>query len=214
MKTTASLLTALLLVVCAASPSLAWRSANAWGGRSAGAFGAWGHVNRYGGATVHTWAGTAHVNRYGGATYGRVGAGVVHTYPGGVSVYHPPGYSPVVPYPVYPAFHPPVAIPYYSTGCGGCAVAAGAIAGATLATATAAAVADANVDSNAAAYSAGYGAGAASARAYAMGGSYARLPSGCIMPTVGGKTYYLCGDTWFKPVYGANGVYYVVVPKP
>lgn len=42
--------------------------------------------------------------------------------------------------------------------------------------------------------------------AYAMGGNYASLPSGCIMPDVGGVT-------WFKPSYGANGVYYVVAPN-
>ena len=27
-----------------------------------------------------------------------------------------------------------------------------------------------------------------------------------------GVTYYLNGNTWFKPSYGANGVYYTVVP--
>jgi len=27
-------------------------------------------------------------------------------------------------------------------------------------------------------------------------------------------TYYLNGNTWFKPSYGANGVYYTVVPAP
>jgi len=30
----------------------------------------------------------------------------------------------------------------------------------------------------------------------------------------GGSTYYLNGNTWFKPAYGANGVHYVVVPTP
>ena len=47
-----------------------------------------------------------------------------------------------------------------------------------------------------------------------MGTNYATLPAGCMMPTVGGGTYYLCGNTWFKPLYGANGVYYRVVPTP
>ncbi len=47
-----------------------------------------------------------------------------------------------------------------------------------------------------------------------MGVNYAALPAGCIMPNVGGKTYYLCGNTWFKPTYGANGVFYKVVPTP
>ena len=58
-------------------------------------------------------------------------------------------------------------------------------------------------------------AGAASVpAAYAMGVSYAVIPAGCATPSVGGSTYYLCGNTWFKPMYGANGVYYRVVPTP
>ena len=32
--------------------------------------------------------------------------------------------------------------------------------------------------------------------------------------TVRGATYYLAGNTWFKPMFGANGVYYQVVPAP
>jgi hypothetical protein len=27
-------------------------------------------------------------------------------------------------------------------------------------------------------------------------------------------TYYLSGNTWFQPSYGANGVFYRVVPTP
>jgi len=49
---------------------------------------------------------------------------------------------------------------------------------------------------------------------FVMGAIYATLPAGCITPNVQGKTYYLCGNTWFKPSYGANGVYYTVVPTP
>ena len=29
-----------------------------------------------------------------------------------------------------------------------------------------------------------------------------------------GGTYYLNGNTWFQPSYGANGVFYKVVPTP
>jgi hypothetical protein len=48
-----------------------------------------------------------------------------------------------------------------------------------------------------------------------MGGIYPTLPVGCISPKVGsGGTYYLCGNTWFQPSYGANGVSYRVVPTP
>ena len=47
-----------------------------------------------------------------------------------------------------------------------------------------------------------------------MGVNYATLPAGCATPNIQGKTYYLCGNTRFKPAYGANGVYYLVVPTP
>jgi hypothetical protein len=47
-----------------------------------------------------------------------------------------------------------------------------------------------------------------------MGAIYPTLPTGCATPNVGGKTYYLCGNTWFQPNFGANGVYYRVVPTP
>jgi hypothetical protein len=47
-----------------------------------------------------------------------------------------------------------------------------------------------------------------------MGAIYASLPAGCIKPSVQGGTYYLCGNSWFQPSYGANGVYYRVVPMP
>jgi hypothetical protein len=47
-----------------------------------------------------------------------------------------------------------------------------------------------------------------------MGEIVATLPSGCTQPSVASGTYYLCGNTWFKPAFGANGVYYTVVPTP
>jgi hypothetical protein len=83
-----------------------------------------------------------------------------------------------------------------------------------------AAVASANTSAAASnAYNAGYFAGATTAPApvsatFAMGAIYAVLPAGCIKPTVQGGTYYLCGNTWFQPAYGANGVYYRVIPGP
>ena len=49
---------------------------------------------------------------------------------------------------------------------------------------------------------------------YVVGNVYPTLPSGCAMPQVDGTTYYLCGNTWFQPNYGANGVYYKVVTAP
>ena len=47
-----------------------------------------------------------------------------------------------------------------------------------------------------------------------MGMSYAALPGGAAKIDKNGTTYYLSGNTWFQPAYGANGVYYTVVPAP
>jgi hypothetical protein len=66
----------------------------------------------------------------------------------------------------------------------------------------------------ASAYNAGVAAGAASSPHYVMGGNYATLPPGAASINKGGTTYYLSGNTWFQPTYGANGVYYRVVPAP
>jgi hypothetical protein len=62
--------------------------------------------------------------------------------------------------------------------------------------------------------SAGYAAGSVVNPAYAIGAIYATLPAGCVTATVHGRTYYLCGNTWFQPSFGANGVYYRAVPAP
>ncbi len=189
------------------------------------------YVNAYGGNTAHshTQVGTEHTNMYGGKTEGEVGAGAYHTYPGGATYYHPPGA-----YPVYPAYHPPVAVPYYSTGCYGCAAAAGAVvgvaAGAAIASASSAAassnayaagVAAGSANTAAAttgAYNAGVAAGVAAAAPsqgnYMMGLNYAALPAGAASVQKNGTTYYISGNTWFKPSFGANGVYYTVVPTP
>jgi hypothetical protein len=64
------------------------------------------------------------------------------------------------------------------------------------------------------AYNAGVAAGSVASTSYSMGGVYATLPAGCITPNVQGTTYYLCGNTWFSPSYGANGVTYRVIPAP
>ena len=114
------------------------------------------HTNAYGGNTAHAYGGgTEHTNVYGGSTYGKAGDGAYHTYPGGATAYHPPGYPA---YPTYAAYHPPVAVPYYSSGCYGCAAAAGAVVG----VAAGAAVASANT---AAATSSAYNAGVAAGNA-------------------------------------------------
>ena len=186
------------------SQALAWASANRFGGSTAHVPGATEHTNRWGGSSEHAYGeGTEHTNAYGGSTAHAWGGGTEHTDAYGATAYRPP---------TYPVYHPPVAVPVYSAGCYGCAAAAGAVVG----VAAGAAVASANTaaaTSNA--YAAGVAAGAASAPvAYAMGVNYAALPPGASPANVGGATYYIVGNTWFKPMYGANGVYYRVVPTP
>jgi hypothetical protein len=95
-------------------------------------------------------------------------------------------------------------------------VAAGVVVGAAAASA-----ADASQQQAATtdAYAAGVAAGseqtaAAMSATYTVGNVYPTLPSGCANPTVHGTVYYLCGNTWFQPAYGANGVFYRVVPTP
>ncbi len=227
MRAVVAMAAVLLVGALRPDPAHAWASANRWGGSTAHTWGAtshtnaWGgstthafgmgteHTNMYGGSSAHAWnGGTEHTNAYGGSTYGAYGAGVTHTYASGASVYHPPayGYHPPGYGYGYPAYHPPVAVPYYSaSGCLGCAVAAGAVVGATAGALAASASAN-----TAAAYSSGYAAG--SAAGYAMGVNYAALPTGCAYQP--GPNEYLCGGSWFRPAYGANGLYYTVVPAP
>jgi len=205
----------LLSSALCSSQALAWASANRFGGSTAHVPGATEHTNRWGGSSEHAYGeGTEHTNAYGGSTAHAWGGGTEHTDAYGATAYRPPAYPGYRPpaYPAYPVYHPPVAVPVYSAGCYGCAAAAGAVVG----VAAGAAVASANTaaaTSNA--YAAGVAAGAASAPvAYAMGVNYAALPPGASPANVGGATYYIVGNTWFKPMYGANGVYYRVVPTP
>jgi hypothetical protein len=53
---------------------------------------------------------------------------------------------------------------------------------------------------------------AAAATAVAIGSLVASVPAGCPYQTVDGANYYVCGGTWYQPYYGANGLYYRVVP--
>lgn len=197
----------LLAGALCSSQAMAWASANRFGGSTEHVPGATEHTNAFGGSSEHAYGeGTEHTNAYGGSTAHAWGGGTEHTDAYGATAYRPPAY------PAYPVYHPPVAVPAYSSGCYGCAAAAGAVVG----VAAGAAVASANTaaaTSNA--YAAGVAAGAASAPvAYAMGVNYAALPPGASPANVGGATYYIVGNTWFKPMYGANGVYYRVVPTP
>jgi hypothetical protein len=223
MRTTFIGLASLLSTMLVGGPVAAWSHANRWGGSSGGGFGSWTHSSAWGTSTSHTAGfGTSHTNVYGGTfshytgggwsktgAYGGTAYGDAHY--GGAYYYHPPaGY--------YPAYHPPTTVNYYGSGCydcGGWSTAGAAAAGAALGVAAGSAIASANTaaaTSNA--YSAGYAAGSAASPTYVMGAIYGTLPSGCVNTSVHGGTYYLCGSTWFKPSYGANGVYYTVVPTP
>jgi hypothetical protein len=209
MKKMATMVSLLLVAGIWTSEAAAWGSANRFGGSTQHSVGETSHENRWGGSSEHVAGeGTEHTNVYGGSSAHAYGGGTEHTYPGGATAYR-------APVPVYPAYHPPAVVPAYSTGCYGCAAAAGAVVG------VAAGAAIASADKSAAttsAYNAGVAAGAAGAvpplGSYTMGANYAKLPPACTKPSVAGGTYYLCGNTWFKPMFGANGVYYRVVPTP
>ena len=111
-------------------------------------------------------------------------------------------------YTAYPAnsyngtYHPPTTVNYYGN-CGGWSGGAVAAAGA-LGVATGAAI---GASSEAKATAAG-GAAVASA------GVYTTLPANCQYEAVVGGNYYNCGGTWMAAAYGANGLYYKVVPPP
>ena len=51
-------------------------------------------------------------------------------------------------------------------------------------------------------------------RKYSHGTDCSVLPSGASRPRLRGRNLLLCGNTWFSPSYGANGVHYKVVPTP
>ena len=213
------------------APAFGFAHANSFGEGTAHAFGATAHTsalgsstahvagvgtahtNVYGGSTVHSaWGGTAHTNVAGGTTYGRYGDGAVHTTPYGTTAYAS-AYRPPT---AYYGYHPPATVGYYQAGCYHCGYGAAAAAGAVAGAAVGAAVGTSGVNAAAANANAAAAVAAASAYpdAYQMGAVYAALPGGCAMPQVNGATYYLCGNTWFSPAYGANGVYYRVVPTP
>ena len=176
------------------------------------------HTNAYGGSNGHSaYGGTTHSNVYGGTTTGAAGYGAAHTTAYGATAYHPPGaYGST-----YYGYHPPATVNYYQAGCyncgGGVSAAGAALAGAAVGVAVGAAAASANTSAATTnAYAQGYNAGAVNTAtaAYSAGQLVSVLPAGCATPSVQGKSYYLCGNTWFSPFYGASGVYYQVVPAP
>lgn len=185
------LLAAWLITAGFHAPAAAWASANRFGGHAYGGFGSATHDNRWGGSTsANAFGGWSHTNANGGHSEGVAGYGAVHTTAGGFSTYHPPAYG----YGGYAPYHAPVAVPYYHAGCYDCAgaVAAGAVVG----------------------VAAGAAVASAARPAYAVGVNYATVPPGAVIVNQAGINYYQVGSTWFRPYYGANGVYYTVVPAP
>ena len=65
-------------------------------------------------------------------------------------------------------------------------------------------------------YGAGYNAGmmASAPPTMPMGSTFVSLPTGGGLRTMSGQTFYQCGNSWVRPAYGANGVFYTVVPMP
>jgi hypothetical protein len=142
----------------------------------------------------------------------------------------------------HPPYHPPTTVNYYGSSCNNCggwstgeAAAAGALVGMAVGTAKASANTNAATTS---AYNAGVAAGSSNTTAAytagvatgatgttttttttiqtssATGAIAAKLPPGAMSINKNGTTYYLSGNTWYQPAYGANGVYYRVVPAP
>jgi len=184
--------TLVLAASAALSVALPFGEADAWyrGGFGRTAGGGAYHFSDSGGFAHGTYVGPGGV--YHGSTYG----GFYHgTYANGSGVYHTGTYG------AY--YHQPAVVNAYGAGCVNCgaggwgyagAAAAGAVAGAAVGVAaTRAAVA---------------------AATWPVGVTYGYLPSGCNYTYVPGGAYYRCSSGWLKPAYGANGLYYTVVPAP
>jgi hypothetical protein len=104
---------------------------------------------------------------------------------------------------------------YYGTGCydcGGWSTAGAAAAGAAVGMAAGAAIGASSAN---AATANAYAAGVAAGSAYPVGSIYPTLPAGCVYTPMGSAVFYKCGgNVWLSPAYGANGVYYRIVPAP
>jgi hypothetical protein len=162
-----------------------WSGTGYRGGTASGSDGSW-HATGADGGTASGGGGAWHATGpYGSTAYG----GVDHYYGGTYATYHPPT----------------VVNSYYGSGCTNCggwpvagAAAAGGFLGARLAAQQEAAAA----------------AAAPVVPSYTMGEIVPTLPAGCALSNVAGTSYYNCGGTWLSPSFGANGVYYRVVPGP
>jgi len=151
-----------------------------------------------GGAEAWYRGGFAHAGgwgHYGGTFYhGGTAGGFYHgTVVHDGNVWHTGGYGPY--------YHSPVVVNHY--GCWNCGASGWGYAGAAAAGALAGAAVGAAATS-----------AAMAASGWPVGATYGYLPTGCAYQFVAGLAYYRCAAGWLRPAYGANGVYYTVVPAP
>ncbi len=172
-----------------------WQGTGAEGGTASGRDGAW-EAQGENGATAAGY----HADGYGTTAYRApaYGGAAYQSVPYGTAYYHPP--TGVV----------------ASSGCyycGGVNPVAAAATGVAIGEGVGAVAAE-DADDNE--FGAGFNAGmvASGPPTMPLGQTYASLPPGCSLQTFSQSTYYLCGNSWLQPAYGANGVYYTVVTPP
>lgn len=207
---------ALLVMVLTCNQAMAWSHAGSFG-RSWGGGGSWGRSGEFGSAEGGGGSWSAESNRGGSFSGGDGSWHATGEFGGSASGYRADGYGATVYHPsTYGTsyYHPPTAV-YASSGCYYCGYDVNPAAAAAAGVVTGAAVADA-AGTNANAYNAGYNAGMTASVPSAMpiGATFVSLPAGCELSIVSGNTYYQCANAWVRPSYGANGVYYTVVPMP
>jgi hypothetical protein len=161
--------------------------------------GAWVHRGWDGVSAGRVGEGWAHAG-WGGVTEGRAGEGWAHEGYGGVTYgYHGD---------VTTVHNTYVGGAYPVGGCYSCGAAAAAVGGLAVGAAVGAAAASATTPSTVVVQQ------PVIVTSPAVGSMVTSLPSGCTGATVGGTQYYGCNGTYYKPKFGSNGVYYVVVANP
>ena len=159
--------------------------------------GAWAHWGAGGVSAGRIGEGWAHAG-YGGVSAGRAGEGWAHAGYGGAAYgYHNTFVGVHNTYVV--GAHP-------AGGCYNCGAAAAAVGGLAVGAMAGAAIASASQPSTTVVVQ--------QAPVVVVGTQVATLPGGCERMTVNGTTYYQCGSSWYKPGFGADGVYYQAVPVP
>lgn len=202
------------------TPAAAWMrgGGGSWSRTAGGGYAHEGDAGGFNHATAVGPNGVAHEGDAGGYDHGTAAnsQGAIHgsdyggydhsTATNGYSTEHTNAYGTTTSTGAY--YHQPAVVNSYGSTCYNCggsgwgagaAVAAG-VGGLAVGTAIGAAAA-----SNA----------YAARPVYPIGATYASLPAGCGYNPVNGAPEYVCGGgVWLMPAYGANGVYYRIVPAP